>query len=108
MKKDKVLNIIQRYYPARGGAELFMKTLSEYQSNNLGYKVDVWTTNANNPNTLWDLGNDIISTKQEIINGVNIRRFPIGKGIYKNKYINKIVRSLFDKFPNFRGGDLHL
>jgi len=105
-KKGKVLNIIQRYHPAKGGAELFIKILSEYQQNVLGYNVDVWTTNAMNPNTLWDLGDDIVKEEYENVAGVNIRRFPIGKGISKNKYVNKVIRSLFDTFPNFKIANL--
>lgn len=106
MKKDKVLNIIQRYHPAKGGAELFIKILSEYQHKALGYDVDVWTTNAMNPKTLWDLGDDIVEEECGKIEGINIRRFPIGKGLSRNKYVNKIIRTLFDTFPNFKIANL--
>lgn len=106
MEKKKILNIIQRYHPAKGGAELFIKVLSEYQHSNLGYDVNVWTTDAYTPDTLWDLGNDVIKEKHESINGINVTRFPIGKGILRNKYLNKIVRVLFDTFPNFKIANL--
>ncbi len=101
MSQKKVLNIIQRYHPARGGAELFMKIVSEYQENKLGYDVDVWTTDAFGIDTLWDLDDDLIDKKKEKINGVNVRRFSVGKWVLKNKYLNKIFRVLFGRFPNF-------
>ncbi len=106
MENKKVLNIIQRYHPAKGGAELFMKILSEYQQRELGYDVNVWTTNALSPSTLWDLGNDIVPVENENIEGVKVRRFPIGKGITSNKYVNKAIRFLFDTFPNFKIANL--
>jgi glycosyltransferase involved in cell wall biosynthesis len=98
----KVLNIIQRYYPARGGAELFIQILSEYQANELDYEVDVWTSNAKSANTLWDLDGDIVTPEVEEINGVKVYRFELGSGILKNKYINKIFRVLFGRFPSFK------
>ncbi len=106
MSKTKVLNIIQRYYPAKGGAELFMKVLSEYQHKQLGYDVNIWTTNAYKPETLWDLGSDEVLKPEEDIEGVHVRRFAVGKGFMKNRYINKAVRVLFDRFPNFKIANL--
>ncbi|MBU1120154.1 glycosyltransferase family 4 protein [Patescibacteria group bacterium] len=106
MKQTKVLNIIQRYHPAKGGAELFIKVLSEYQSKNLGYDVDVWTTNAYTPDALWDLNDEIVEQEKEDIEGVHVRRFAVGEGIFRNKYINKVVRVLFDRFPNFKIANL--
>jgi len=61
----KVLNIIQRYYPAEGGAERFFWTLSEYLANDLGIEVDVWTTDALNSETLWDLDGRKVEKKEE-------------------------------------------
>ncbi|MHC1716425.1 MAG: glycosyltransferase family 4 protein [Candidatus Dojkabacteria bacterium] len=104
--KKKALNIIQRYYPANGGAELFMKLMSEYLANSLDFDVDVWTSNAMSADTLWDLGNDIIATKEERINNVNVKRYPIGKGILKYKYPNKMFRVLFENFPDFKIANL--
>ena len=101
MESKRVLNIIQRYHPAKGGAELFIKLLSEYQHGKLGFEVDVWTTDVYDSDTLWDLEGDIIEEKQEIINGVNVYRYPVGNGILKNKYINKVFRVVFSKVPNF-------
>lgn len=101
MESKRVLNIIQRYHPAKGGAELFIKLLSEYQHGKLGFEVDVWTTDVYDSDTLWDLEGDIIEEKQEIINGVNVYRYPVGHGILKNKYINKVFRVVFSKVPNF-------
>lgn len=102
----KVLNIIQRYYPAEGGAERFFWTLSEYLANDLGIEVDVWTTDALNSETLWDLDGSKVEKKEETVRGVNVKRFPIGRGIFKYKYPNKILRVLFDSFPNFKIANL--
>lgn len=102
----RVLNIIQRYYPAKGGAELFVQILSEYQVKDLGYKVDVWTTNANNPSELWDLGEGEIKEGQEVINGVNVTRFRIGSGILRNKLLNKLFRVVFQNINNFKLANL--
>lgn len=101
----KVLNIIQRYYPARGGAELFIQILSEHLAS-LGWDIDIWTTNAYEPNTLWDLEGKIIDNEHENINGVNVYRFPIGKGILKYKYPNKIFRELFKYSPEWKLANL--
>lgn len=101
-----ILNITQRYYPARGGAEQFIQILSEYLFNTGKYSVDIWTTDALSADTLWDLGNDVIQKKEEVINGVNIKRFPIGKGLLRNRYLNKIFRVIFGFLPFFRISNL--
>lgn len=100
-KIKRVLCISQRYHPAKGGAELFARILSEYLANNKGYFVDHWTTNALSAEYLWDLKGDTIDTKEEIIEGVNVKRFAIGNGILKNWLINKIYRTLFGNLPFF-------
>lgn len=102
----KILNITQRYYPAKGGAEQFVQILSEYLSNTEKYKVDVWSTDALAAETLWDLGNDTVEKKEEVLNGVKIKRFPIGKGILRNKYLNKIFRLAFGSLPFFKISNL--
>lgn len=102
----KVLNIIQRYSPARGGAELFIQILSEYLVKKEKCEVDVWTTEALEADTLWDLHGSIVEKKEEVINGVNVKRFPVGKGILRNKYLNKIFRVLFGRLPLFKISNL--
>ena len=102
----KILNITQRYHPAKGGAEQFVQILSEYLVNTKRYEVDVWSTDALGADTLWDLGNDVIDVKEEIINGVNVKRFPIGKGILRNKYLNKVYRVVFGSLPFFKISNL--
>ena len=102
----KILNITQRYHPAKGGAEQFVQILSEYLVNTKRYDVDVWSTDALGADTLWDLGNDVIDVKEEIINGVNVKRFPIGKGILRNKYLNKVYRVVFGSLPFFKISNL--
>ena len=98
----KVLNIIQKYYPSRGGAELFMQIVSEYLAKELNYDVDVWTTNALRAETLWDLEGETIQVDKALINGVKVRRFSFEGHILNHKYINKIYRVLFSHFPNWK------
>jgi glycosyltransferase involved in cell wall biosynthesis len=104
--KINILNITQRYYPAKGGAEQFIQILSEYLFNTGKYSVDIWTTDALSADTLWDLGNDVIEKKEEVINGVNIKRFSIGGGLLRNRYLNKIFRVIFGSLPFFRISNL--
>jgi len=98
----KVLNIIQKYHPSKGGAELFMQIVSEYLANDLGFDVDLWTTDALRAETLWDLEGDVIEEKEEVINGVNVRRFSLKGHILNHKYVNKIYRVIFSHFPNWK------
>ena len=102
----KILNIIQKYYPSRGGAELAMQILSEYLANDLGYDVDVWTTDAFYAETLWDLEGEVIEKKEEVVKNVNVRRFPILEGFFNRKYINKISCEIFRRLPFFKLSNL--
>lgn len=99
----KILNIIQRYFPAKGGAELFMKIVSEHLAKDSNIEVDVWTTDALDAEVLWDLEGETVEKKEEVVNGVNVKRYPIDNHILNsNKYINKIYRVIFSKFPNWK------
>jgi glycosyltransferase involved in cell wall biosynthesis len=99
----KILNVIQRYHPARGGAEVFMQIVSEHLAKDKDIDVDVWTTDALDTEVLWDLEGETISKKEEKVNGVNVRRYSIDNHILNsNKYINKIFRVLFSRFPNWK------
>ena len=102
----RVLNIIQKYYPSRGGAELAMQTLSEYLVSKLGYDVDVWTTDAFYAEALWDLEGKFIEQLEEDINGVHVRRFPLKFGIFNHKYINKVMCEVFKRMPFFKLSNL--
>lgn len=103
----KILNIIQRYHPARGGAELFMKIVSEYLAKDSDIDVDVWTTDALDVEVLWDLEGETVDRKEEEINGVNVRRYSLdGHIVNSNKYINKLYRVIFSKFPNWKTQNL--
>ncbi|MFH1547352.1 MAG: hypothetical protein ABIC57_02595, partial [bacterium] len=101
-KKLKILNIVQGYYPVKGGAELFIRTLSEYQANVLGYDVDVWTTNVRRPDQYWNIKDEPITPSEENIKGVDVRRFEIGKGILKNVFVNKVFSIVGSNLPFFK------
>lgn len=77
----KLLNIVHRYWPYRGGSEQYFAEMSERLVRD-GHEVSIFTTNA------WATeyfitkkidytSRNIISTPQEIHNGVTIRRFPV-------------------------------
>ena len=48
----KILHISQRYAPAYGGAESYVKTVAEWNVKE-GHEVDVWTTDALEADALW-------------------------------------------------------
>lgn len=97
----KALNLIQGYHPVVGGAEKFIKILSEYQSNELGYEVEVWTTNVRRPDQYWNIREPVITPRNEMINGVSVTRFPIGRGVMKNMRMNKFFSIVLSRIPEF-------
>lgn len=91
----KILHISHAYYPAIGGNENLVKELSE-KLVRLGEDVTVFTSNISNAEELDDFKPKKSSLpNQEIINGVNIRRFNINY---------RTGRLLFYTLPKIRGG----
>lgn len=72
--KPHILNIVQRYYPGIGGAEIYMKEVSERLVKD-GYKVTVFTTDAWDLEHFWKRDKRRIKECKEIHNGVSIERF---------------------------------
>lgn len=95
----KILHIVQRYHPALGGSELYMKVISEYFAGKADYTVDVWTSNAFESDTLRDVNRGKLDKGYEQINGVNITRFDIAPLLLSNKWINKIIRKVIHNIP---------
>jgi glycosyltransferase involved in cell wall biosynthesis len=72
----KILHVVHRYWPAYGGCERYMQTLSEYLAHQ-GHKVTVWTTNALDVTALWERGKRHVDAAEEDHEGVHIHRFPL-------------------------------
>jgi glycosyltransferase involved in cell wall biosynthesis len=105
----KILHVVHAYWPAIGGSEFLMQQVSEYLANKAEEDVTVYTTFAYNTSLFTtphapSLPED---KKEETLNGVKIRRFPVrnrwGKVLYVLQYIlyrlrvwgNGRVRMLF-------------
>ena len=90
----RILHICQRYWPpAFGGAELYMRTLAEWNVK-CGHTVDVWTTDALEADALWNPTKAKIEKLEEVVNGVNIKRFKISPLLLNNFFFNKGFRYL--------------
>jgi len=96
----KILFITHRYYPAYGGAELYVKVLAERYAQK-GNLVDVWTTDALEADALWFGKKRKVGILREKLNGVNIRRFKISSPYLSSSLLANIFRFLAWGFPNW-------
>ena len=72
----RILHLIQRYWPARGGAESHLGELSARLAV-AGHQVTVATTDALDFELFWDPRCRRIADQEETHNGVRILRFPV-------------------------------
>lgn len=72
----RILHLIQRYWPARGGAETLMGEISAYLAAQ-GHAVTVATTDALDFELFWDPRRRRIAALTGEYQGVQIRRFPV-------------------------------
>jgi glycosyltransferase involved in cell wall biosynthesis len=72
----RILHLIQRYWPAIGGAELYMRDLS-VQLAAEGHQVVVATTDALDFELFWDPSRRRVDRSCEEYEGVQIYRFPV-------------------------------
>lgn len=72
----RILHIIQRYWPARGGAEAHLGEISTYLAAQ-GHAVTVATTDALDFELFWDPRRRRIADLTDQYQGVQIRRFPV-------------------------------
>ena len=72
----RILHIVQRYWPARGGAETHMEELSSRLASE-GSQVTVVTTDAWDFELLWDPRRRRIGPREDEHRGVRILRFPV-------------------------------
>ncbi len=72
----RLLHITQRYFPARGGAEIHFGEISAYLAAQ-GHTVTVATTNVLEFEAFWDPRRRRIDEREAAQDGVRILRFPI-------------------------------
>jgi glycogen(starch) synthase len=72
----RILHIIQRYYPARGGAEHHLGAISNYLAA-AGHEVVVATTDALDFELFWEPSRRRLAERQEVHEAVRILRFPV-------------------------------
>lgn len=91
--RPHILNIVQRYYPSIGGAEMYMKELSERLVKD-GYRVTVFTTDAWDLEHFWKKSKRRVESLKEDVNGVMIERFRVAKFPFHN-----IIMRIFYNIP---------
>lgn len=72
----RILHIIQRYWPARGGAEIHLGEISARLAAE-GHPVTIATTDALDFERFWDPRHRRIAKEEEQRDGVRILRFPV-------------------------------
>ncbi len=72
----RILHIIQRYWPAQGGAETHFAELSRRLAAD-GHDVTVLTTDALDFELFWEPGRRRIAAREDSWQGVRILRFPV-------------------------------
>ncbi len=72
----RLVHVMQRYWPAQGGAERYWQEISERAAGE-GHAVEVYTTNALDIVLFWEPGRAFVPTPVETHNGVEIHRFPV-------------------------------
>ncbi len=72
----RVLHLIQRYWPARGGAERHLHEINRRLAAD-GHAVTVYTTDADDFQLFWDPGKARLPRLTDVHDGVTIRRFPL-------------------------------
>ena len=72
----RVLHLIQRYYPARGGAEKYLEEISNHLARE-GHHVTVVTSDALDFELFWDPDKKRLADAVDSYKGVEILRFPV-------------------------------
>lgn len=73
----RVLHVVQGYWPAIGGTELLIQRVSEELAARFADEVTVFTTNCYNGEGFWNPRAPRMQPGWEVINGIQIRRFPV-------------------------------
>lgn len=72
----RILHVIQRYWPAVGGAERYLHEINRRLIAD-GHAVTVYTTDADDFQLFWEPSKTRLSTTRDSHDGVVIRRFPV-------------------------------
>ncbi|MGB0386379.1 MAG: glycosyltransferase family 4 protein [Ardenticatenaceae bacterium] len=72
----RILHLIQRFWPARGGAEIHLGQISAYLAQ-AGHEVTVGTTDALDFEVFWEPQRRRVREGVSLHEGVRIRRFPV-------------------------------
>ncbi len=72
----RILHIIQRYWPVRGGAEIHLGEISRCLAAE-GHEVTVATSDARDFELFWHPGARRFSDREDVHDGVRILRFPV-------------------------------
>jgi glycosyltransferase involved in cell wall biosynthesis len=72
----RILHVINRYWPAVGGAERLVQEYAERQAAE-GFDVTVFTTDANDLEYFWERRKRRVERPTDHHNGVRIERFPV-------------------------------
>ena len=73
----KCLHVIHTYSPSVGGTQWLFQNISERLVSEYGDEVTVFTTTAYTKRLFWDPREPSLPTGEELVNGVNVRRFPV-------------------------------
>lgn len=98
----RVLHVINRYWPAPGGAERQLQQYAERQAAE-GHDVTVFTTDAWDLEYFWDLRKRRVEEPAERRNGVRIERFPIAH-LPPNGLAFRALRRLLGEVDRMPGG----
>src|SRR5690349_1515899 len=72
----RILHVIDRYWPAPGGAERHLQEYAERQARD-GHEVTVFTTDAHDLEYFWDRRKRRVERQRDRHNGVRVERFPV-------------------------------
>ena len=70
----KILHVIHRYPPARGGSEKYFEEISRRLLSD-GHQVEVWTTDTDELEGFWSWGKSRLKSGTEVQDNVTVRRF---------------------------------
>ena len=73
----KILHVVHGYPPSLGGSQVLVKHLSEHLARTYGDQVTVFTTNTYHTHQFRRPGGAMLPTGSQVINGVQVRRFPV-------------------------------
>ncbi len=78
----RVLHVIQGYYPWVGGSQRVFQEVSERLVAD-GHRVTVLTTDAGDLEHFWSRGRRTVGPASEVVNGVEVLRFPVERRIQR-------------------------